>query len=144
MLIKQFSDYALRVLLFVARSGNRKCTGPEIAEYYDISREHLRKVVHKLARHGFLKSMRGRYGGIALARPADKIRVGDVVAAMEKMTIIDCKALECRLLPGCSLKSAFARASRAFIASLNEATLADLLNDRQMKQQFRGVRVVVK
>lgn len=140
MQLKRFTDYALRVMLFVARHRERTCTMSEIAARYDISLEHLRKVVHRLARLGYLKSARGRGGGISLGRDPAAIRVGEVVLAMEgDMNIIDCEALACVLLPGCSLKSALGRAGRAFIASLNEVTLADLLNDRQMRRQFRGL-----
>lgn len=145
MQLKRFTDYALRVMLFVARESDRTCTMSEIAAYYDISREHLRKVVHKLAQLGYLKSTRGRGGGIALGRNPAAIRIGDVVLVMEgDMSIIDCEALACVLLPGCSLKSALDRASRAFIAALNEITLADLLNDRQMRRQFRGLGIVAR
>lgn len=140
MQLKQFTDYALRVLLFVGRERERTCTMAEIAAHYGISLEHLRKVVHRLARLGYLRSARGRGGGIALGRNAAAIRVGEVVVAMEgDLHVIDCQALECVLLPGCSLKSALDRASRAFVAALNEVTLADLLDDRQMRRQFRGL-----
>ncbi|MDE2447325.1 MAG: Rrf2 family transcriptional regulator [Gammaproteobacteria bacterium] len=140
MQLKRFTDYALRVMLFVARHSERTCTMSEIAAQYDISLEHLRKVVHRLARLGYLKSARGRGGGISLGRDPAAICVGEVVLAMEgDMSIIDCEALACVLLPGCSLKSALGRAGRAFIAALNEVTLADLLNDRQMRRQFRSL-----
>ncbi len=140
MQLKQFTDYALRVMLFVGRAGDRTCTMSEIATRYNISLEHLRKVIHRLAKLGYLKSARGRGGGIRLGRDPATIRIGDVVIAMEgDPNVIDCDALACVLLPDCSLKSALDRASRAFIASLNEATLADLLNDRRMRRQLRGL-----
>lgn len=145
MQLKRFTDYALRVMLFVARESHRTCTMSEIAAYYDISLEHLRKVVHRLAQLGYLKSTRGRGGGLALGRDPARIRVGEVVLAMEgDMNIIDCHALACVLLPGCSLKSALDRASLAFIAVLNEVTLADLLNDPHMRRQFRGLGTVAR
>jgi Rrf2 family nitric oxide-sensitive transcriptional repressor len=140
MQLKHFTDYALRVMLFVGRAGNRTCTMAEIATRYNISLEHLRKVVHRLAKLGYLKSARGRGGGICLGRDPATIRIGDVVVAMEgDPNVIYCYALACVLLPDCSLKSALDRASRAFIASLNEATLADLLNARSMRRQFRSL-----
>lgn len=145
MQLKRFTDYALRVLLFVGRTNGRRCTMSEIAAYYHISREHLRKVVHRLAQLGYLRSVRGRGGGIALGRDPAKMRVGDVIAAMERdISVIDCQALACVLLPGCSLKSALDRASRAFIAELNEVTLADLLGDPQMRRQFRSLGTVAR
>jgi Rrf2 family transcriptional regulator, nitric oxide-sensitive transcriptional repressor len=143
MQLKRFTDYALRVLLFVGRESNRTCTMSEIAAYYRISLEHLRKVVHLLAQLGYLRSMRGRGGGIALGCDPAAIRIGEVVVAMEgDLSIVDCQALDCVLSPGCSLKSALDQASRAFVAALNEVTLADLLSDRQMRRQFRDVEVV--
>lgn len=143
MQLKQFTDYGLRVMLFVGRESGRTCTMSEIATCYNISLEHLRKVVHRLARLGYLKSARGRGGGICLGRDPATIRIGDVVVAMEgDVNVIDCDALACVLLPRCSLKSALDRASRAFIASLNEVTLADLLDDRRMRRQFSGLRLL--
>jgi Rrf2 family transcriptional regulator, nitric oxide-sensitive transcriptional repressor len=145
MQLKRFTDYALRVMLFVGRESDRTCTMSEIADYYDISLEHLRKVVHRLAQLGYLRSTRGRGGGLALGRDPAAIRIGDVVVAMERdLNIIDCEALACVLLPGCSLKLALDRAGRAFIAALNEVTLADLLNDRHMRRQFRGLGAVAR
>jgi Rrf2 family nitric oxide-sensitive transcriptional repressor len=145
MQLTRFTDYALRVLLFVGKEQGRVCTMAEIAAYYDISLEHLRKVVHRMAKLGYLKSMRGRGGGLVLGRDAAHIRVGDVIVAMEdERYVIDCQALECVLRSGCSLKSALDRASRAFVAALNEVTLADLLAGGRMKRQFKGLDIAVR
>jgi Rrf2 family transcriptional regulator, nitric oxide-sensitive transcriptional repressor len=140
MQLSRFTDYALRVLIFVGRQDGRICTMSEIAAYHRISQEHLRKVIHKLAKLGYLDSRRGRGGGIVLGDDPAAMRIGDVILATEKdLAIVDCDALDCVLSPGCSLKRALDRGSRAFIATLNEVTLADLLGDRQMKQQFKRV-----
>jgi Rrf2 family nitric oxide-sensitive transcriptional repressor len=140
MQLTRFTDYALRVLMFVGRHGDRICTMREIAEHHRISLEHLRKVIHKLAKAGYLSTTRGRSGGIALGRDATKIRLGEVILAMEEdMNIVDCETLECILRPACSLKTALSRGSRAFIATLNEVTLGDLLANSRMKRQFRRV-----
>jgi Rrf2 family nitric oxide-sensitive transcriptional repressor len=112
----------------------------EIAAYHRISHEHLRKVTHKLAKLGYLASRRGRGGGIVLGADPASMRIGDIILATEKnLAIVDCDALDCILSPGCSLKRALDRGGRAFIAALNEVTLADLLVDRQMKQQFKRI-----
>jgi Rrf2 family nitric oxide-sensitive transcriptional repressor len=138
--LTRFTDYALRVLIFVGRQDGRICTMGEIASYYRISQEHLRKVVHKLAKQGYLDSRRGRAGGIVLSRDAANMRIGDVVLAMEEdLSIIDCHALDCVLLPGCALKATLDRGSRAFIAALNEVTLADLLHNPRMKRRFKRI-----
>lgn len=142
MQLTRFTDYALRVLMFVGRHRDRDqiCTMREIAEHHRISLEHLRKVIHKLATLGYLSTSRGRGGGIALGCDAEKIRLGEVILAMEEdMSIVDCQGLACILQPACSLKAALDRGSRAFIATLNEVTLADLLGDRAMKRQFKIV-----
>lgn len=95
-----FTDYALRVLIFVGRQDGRICTMGEIASYYRISQEYLRKVVHKLAKQGYLDSRRGRAGGIVLSDDAASLRIGDIVLAMEEdLSIVDCDAIDCVLLP---------------------------------------------
>lgn len=138
MQLTRFTDYALRVLLFVGKQQGEICTMSQIAAFYRISLEHLRKVVHRMAKLGYLSSTRGRGGGITLGRDATGIRIGELVRELERdMSIIDCHALVCRLRAGCSLKTALDRAGHAFIDSLNEVTLADLLEDKLMRQQFR-------
>ena len=145
MQLTRFTDYALRVLLYIAPRDGRVCTMGEIARHYQISLEHLRKVVHKMATLGYLKSSRGRGGGLLLGRDPARIRIGEVVMALENdLSIIDCQALDCLLQPGCSLKTALDRAGRAFIAALNEVTLADLLNDRGMRQQFKNIEIAIR
>jgi Rrf2 family transcriptional regulator, nitric oxide-sensitive transcriptional repressor len=142
MQLTRLTDYGLRVLLFVGKQHDRVCTMREIAGYYHISLEHLRKVVHKLAILGYLNTSQGRNGGIVLGRPAAAIRIGDVVVALEEdLSIVDCHALGCVLQPGCSLKSALDRGRVAFVATLNEVTLADLLGDEAMHHQLGNIKV---
>lgn len=144
MQLTRFTDYALRVLLFVGREQGRRCTIHEIARYYRISPEHLRKVVHRMAKLGYLASTRGKGGGLVLGRDARRIRIGEVIVAMEEeLYVIDCHALACVLLPHCSLKMALDRASHAFVAALNEVTLADLLAEKRMQRQFKSVDIRV-
>ena len=144
MQLTRFTDYALRVLLFVGRQRGRVCTMGEIAAYYRISLEHLRKVVHKLAKLGYLNSTRGRGGGLVLGHDPTAIRIGEVILAMEEdLSIVDCQALDCVLSPGCSLKTALDRASAAFIATLDEVTLADLLGEPGMRRQFKNIDIAV-
>ena len=142
MQLTRFTDYALRVLLFVGRQDGRICTMGEVARYYGISQEHLRKVIHKLAALGYLQSKRGRGGGLLLGRAAPSIRIGGVILAMEEdLSIVDCHALGCLLAPECSLKLALDSGSRAFIGALDEFTLADLLGSRRMQRQFRQIDI---
>jgi Rrf2 family nitric oxide-sensitive transcriptional repressor len=147
MQLTRFTDYALRVLLFIGRRRDRErvCTMGEIAAFHRISLEHLRKVVHKLARLGYLKSTRGRGGGLVLGHDPAAIRIGEVILAMEEdLSIVDCAALDCIYAPGCSLKSALDRASAAFMASLEGVTLADLLGAAGMRRQFKNIDIAVE
>lgn len=126
MRLTLYTDYALRVLTYLGANEGRLCSIAEIAEAYDISRNHLTKVVHDLGRAGFIDSMRGRGGGIRLARPAEEIGVGAVVRHTEDgFALVDCG--HCAIAPACRLTSIFGRAMAAFVAVLDEYSLADLV-----------------
>lgn len=131
MHLTSYTDYALRVLVYVGLKGGEIATIAEIAERFGISRNHLMKIVHRLGTLGYLRTTRGKGGGIRLARPPGRIRVGDVVRAMEEdLTIVECFGLDpvrCRIEPACVLRDLFGRALRAFFAELDRHTLADLL-----------------
>src|ERR1043165_3200087 len=91
MRLTVLSDYSLRVLMYVASMPQRLVTIQEIAQAYGISENHLMKVVHGLAQHGFVTTVRGRGGGIRLARPASKITVGAVIRAVEDdFALVEC------------------------------------------------------
>lgn len=138
------TDYALRVLMYAGASDGRRVTLSEIASAYDISKEHLRKVVHRLAREGLLSTVKGRSGGLVLGRDPETIRVGEVVRIMEpSMCIVDCTRQPCRLNGHCSLKSVFDRAREAFIRELDKATLADLLMQERTVKRIRGLAAAV-
>ena len=79
MQLTKFSDYALRVLMYAQAAGDRLVTIDEMATAYGVSRAHLMKVVNTLTRAGYLTAVRGRKGGLKLAKPAERIRLGDVV-----------------------------------------------------------------
>jgi len=131
MQITSYTDYALRVLIYLAMSPNRQATITELADFYNISRNHLVKVVHQLGAKGFVKTMRGKGGGLSLQRPPEMISIGEVVRSMEThfnwVECFDPAQQSCRLLPGCSLKHLFARAGNAYLQVLDAATLADVL-----------------
>lgn len=131
MRLTTFSDYTLRVLMFLALSRERLATIPEIAAAYEISENHLMKVVHQLARAGVIESVRGKGGGIRLARPPEEIRLGQIVRASEGgAPIVEClseDASSCRIAPVCRLAAVLSRAFEALYATLDEYTLADLV-----------------
>jgi len=127
------TDYALRVLLFAATKGERLATIAEIADAFRISRNHLMKVVHRLAKAGYLETVRGKNGGIRLKRDAREINVGDVVREIEDtLAVLGCLSDEnyCVIDRACILKRAFRDASSAFLAVLDGYTLADLVKPR--------------
>ena len=128
MKLTAFSDYTLRVLMFLALRGERLATIPEIAAAYGISENHLMKVVHQLARSGVIESVRGKGGGIRLAQAPQAIRIGAIVRASEGAgPIVECLSEQpdsCRIAPVCRLSDILLRAIEAMYATLDEDTLA--------------------
>lgn len=130
MRLTTFSDYAMRVLIYAAASPERLITIEETARAYDISRAHLMKVVNALTRHGFLKSVRGRSGGLSLAMPPGQIRLGAVVRATEPdFALAECFAGGscCAIRRHCHLPAILREALGSFMTTLDRYTLADLL-----------------
>jgi len=134
MQLTLYTDYSLRVLLYLGLKPRRMATITDIAQSYGISRNHLVKVVHNLATQGFIHSTRGRGGGITLARPAAEINIGDVVRHTEvSFDLVECFDRErntCPIAAACILKSALYEAQRAFMDVLDRYTLADVLENR--------------
>jgi Rrf2 family transcriptional regulator, nitric oxide-sensitive transcriptional repressor len=130
MRLKSYTDYAMRVLMHLAAKPDRLASISEIARTYRISHNHLTKVVHDLRKQGFLASVRGRTGGVRLARPASEISVGEVVRYTEGgFDLVDCGS--CVIAPACSLTAALREARSAFMAVLDGYTLEGLVADRQ-------------
>lgn len=131
MKLTTFSDYTLRVLMFLALNRDRLTTIPEIAGAYGISENHLMKVVHQLARSGVIISVRGKGGGVRLAREPEAIRLGEIVRASEgNAPIVECLSDDkgaCRITPACRLTAVLVRAFDSLFAVLDEYTLADLV-----------------
>ena len=125
-----YSDYSLRLLMYVSVKRDGLVTIQEVADAYGISKNHLMKVAFELGRKGFLETVRGRGGGLRLARPPEKIGVGEVVRAMEEdFTMVECfepKTNQCVITGPCRLRGALSRALKAYFAVLDEYTLADL------------------
>lgn len=130
MRLTNFSDYALRVLMLAAVETDRLITIEETAEVYGISRAHLMKVANQLTRSGFLKSVRGRFGGLTLARPAKEINLGDVLRATEPdFALVECFTTDsrCMLTQRCKLRGVLNQALAAFTGTIDRYTLADLV-----------------
>jgi len=130
MRLTAFTDYSLRVLMYVAARPDRLVRIREMAAAYGISQNHLMKVVYELGRHGILETVRGRGGGIRLARPQEEIRIGDVVRFTEAGTaLVECfgTGSECVIVGPCRLKGILNEAREAFLGVLDRYTLDDLV-----------------
>jgi Rrf2 family transcriptional regulator, nitric oxide-sensitive transcriptional repressor len=144
MRLDKQTDYALRVLMYLGANGGRLSTIAEIAGRFAISEAHLMKVVHRLGRAGFVETVRGRAGGLRLAGDGEAIRVGDVVRRMEsELAPVECLrdgGGRCLITSCCRLKAALAKAMAAFLAALDECTVADLVRDNGALSRLLGER----
>jgi len=131
MQLSVFTDYSLRVLIFLGAHPDRLSTFSEIAAAYGISGNHLMKVVNRLASGGYIETVRGKGGGMRLSRAPKMINLGDVVRhTEERFDIVECFNEErqtCPLLPACTLRSVLVDAHRNFMATLDAHTLQDVL-----------------
>lgn len=135
MHLTRYSDYSLRVLMYLAVRPEPLATIEEIAGAYGISRAHLMKVVHELGRAGFIETVRGRGGGLRLAVEPGQIGIGDVVRHAEgRMDLVECfdaDTNQCRIEPVCALHDVLSEALDAFMSTLDHYTLADLVARRR-------------
>lgn len=133
MRLTAYTDFSLRVLMYVALHPDPKPTIGEIAGAYGISRNHLMKVVFELGRAGYIATVRGKNGGLRLGRPAEEIGLGEVVRGTEPdMALAPCFApvrAACVIRPACRLRGAMDEARTAFLDVLDGYTLADLVAD---------------
>lgn len=125
------TDYALRLLMHLAVNQDERVTIADVAQRFGISRNHLTKVAHLLGQHGYIQTVRGRSGGLQLARSPKKIAVGAVVRRMEPdFALVECfqrRDGQCLISPSCRLKGALREAVQAFMAVLDRFTLEDLV-----------------
>lgn len=135
MRLTVYSDYALRVLMYLALKGDERATIREISEGYGISRNHLMKIVQDLGRMGFVETIRGKSGGIRLAKAPERIQIGAVIRQTEPdFDVVECFDREvsgCRLQGGCVLAGALDEAVGAFLAVLDGYSLADLVKPKR-------------
>lgn len=133
MRLTTFTDYSLRVLIYVATRREGRATIGDVARAFGVSGNHLTKVVHFLGKQGFLANVRGRGGGLELAVPAGEINVGDVVRRAEGANVpvecFDAATNRCVISRACELRRVLADAVRAFYGVLAQYTLEDLVRD---------------
>lgn len=136
MQLTRYSDYSLRVLIHLAVAVRPLCTIEEIARAYGISQGHLMKVVRHLAALGLVETVRGRSGGLRLARSPERVNVGEVIRRTEEnLALVECFREDgtCPIEAACVLRSALHEALAAFLAVLDGYTLADLVARRRMR-----------
>src|SRR5208282_155817 len=136
MRLTSYTDYSLRVLIYLALQGDRRSNISEIAARFHISRNHLVKVIHGLGKGGFLRSHRGRNGGIALAGPPEQVNIGRVVRYTEgPLEVAECFRSDnrCIISGSCVLADVLQEACDGFLDVLDRFTLADLLQRRRTR-----------
>lgn len=130
MRLSLHADYALRTLMYLAVHDGHRSIG-EIAKSYGISKNHLMKVAQRLVAEGFVDAVRGRTGGLRLARPADQINVGQIARVMEETgNFVECfnpATNACVLTPACGLRHVLADALEAFFQHLDKHSIADII-----------------
>lgn len=135
MKLTTFTDYSLRVLIYLATQPGRRATIAEIAGAFQVSENHLVKVVHFLGKCGWLDNVRGKGGGLELALPPSRVNIGRVVRETEGAAVVaECFAEDdshCVIAPSCRLKNVLGEAVTAFYAVLDRYTLADLVKNRE-------------
>ncbi|MGM0766554.1 MAG: RrF2 family transcriptional regulator [Pseudomonadota bacterium] len=144
MHITRYTDYSIRVLIYLAVQGDRLTTIQEIADSYEISKNHLMKVVHQLNKKGYIETIRGKKGGMRLHMSPGDINMGILVRETEQdMSIVECFSSKngCRITPVCGLKSIFAEALNAFLETLDKYTLADVIQEQHRPQLLRLLQI---
>ncbi len=134
MKLTSYSNYALRSMQLAALRSPDLVRVEDVATIHKLSKPHIVKIVHELGKAGFLETVRGRYGGFRLARPAEEITVGDVVRLTEgPLDVVECfnpETNSCPLIGICKLSKAMMKATDAFMAVLDDLTVADIASNR--------------
>jgi Rrf2 family nitric oxide-sensitive transcriptional repressor len=140
MRLTTFSDYSMRVMMYLGTKRDRLVTIFEIAQAYNISENHLMKVVHQLALSGYVETIRGKNGGLRLARDPVMINIGELIRNSEGETgVLPCldTANVCSIQPSCRLMGILSEAQNALFDTLEKYTLEDLLNHKVSERQFQ-------
>jgi Rrf2 family nitric oxide-sensitive transcriptional repressor len=140
MQLTLFTDYALRMLMYLGLAGDRLVPIAEVAEKFDVSSHYMLKVAQELARLGYIDAIRGRNGGVRLAREPARINLGDLVRKTEpEASVLDCVGndhVDCAIVGACRLRRVFRDAQAAFHGVLDRYTLADVLGPRRELRQL--------
>jgi Rrf2 family nitric oxide-sensitive transcriptional repressor len=139
MRLTTFSDYSLRVMIYLAAEPDRRATIGEIAQAFGVSENHLMKVVHHLGKAGWLRNVRGKGGGLELARAPSEIRIGAVIRDCESHVPAECfdrNTNRCAITGACRLKLVLEEATASFYAVLDGYTLADITANRKVLKKI--------
>ncbi|MFJ7754053.1 RrF2 family transcriptional regulator [Peribacillus muralis] len=140
MRLTSYSDYSLRVLIYLASHDQSKLSNiKEISEVYQLSKNHLMKIVHNLGKLGYIETIRGRNGGFRLAKPPAEINVGEIVRKTEEdFYLVECfkDHGNCIISPVCSLKFVLNDALDAFLQVLDQYTIADFIENKVMLKAY--------
>lgn len=134
MHITRYTDYSLRVLMYLAAHTDKLATIRDIAESYDISKNHLMKIVQQLSAKGYIEATRGKNGGIKLALEPKDIKIGKLVRDIEQGSpLVECFGQDnvCVITPACQLKRVLAEALESFFRTLDHYSLADMVPPAQ-------------
>ncbi|MDO6563884.1 Rrf2 family transcriptional regulator [Amphritea sp. 1_MG-2023] len=135
MRLTAFTDFGLRTLMYLASLKEDQLSSvAEVAGVYRVSQSHMVKVIGQLAKLGYVQTIRGKNGGIRLAVKPELINIGEVIEQLENhLDGVDCVTTSCQLVAGCELKNALLKGMQAFIDTMRQYTLADImLNQRQL------------
>lgn len=132
MRLTAFTDFGLRTLMYLTHlPENQLSSVPEVAKIYNASQNHFVKVIGQLTKLGYVQSIRGKNGGIRLAKKPEDINIGAVIRALENhLDAVDCEKTACRLNPGCELKQALSIAMDAFLSIMDNYTLRDIVKNK--------------
>lgn len=123
------TDHALRILMALGQAGGKTVSVDELSRKFAVSKNHLMKTSQALIAAGFVTSVRGRSGGIRLAKPVDEINIGDVVASIEPdFHVAECfHKATCSFLPSCRLRGLLVQARTNFLQTLGQQMLSEII-----------------
>ncbi len=131
MQLTRHTDYSLRVLMYLASHDNELVSISRLSDAYKVSNNHMVKVVHNLVKIGYLKSVRGRNGGVQLTHSPEKILIGNAIQDIENQPkIINCSSINCILEKQCILENTLISAQKTFYQQLNKTSLADISSNK--------------
>ena len=141
MQLNSFTDYGLRALILLASLPQGELTSAgEISETFGISRNHMMKIVNRLAQMELIETIRGKNGGIRLKKRPEEINIGQVIRGTEPLQLLDCSTENCHISPACRLKGVLADAKKAFLAVLDRYTLDDVIRDNEELQTILRIQ----